>query len=68
MIIIIIINIIIKLFLSWSTVTGSGPVRNAILVMVVLQFHTLMSESESWLESVHCHKDRVCLERDPRWT
>ena len=27
-------------------------------------FNTLMAES--WLESVHCHKDRVCLGRDPR--
>ena len=43
---------------------GSGLSGNAVLVTVAL-FKTLMSES-SFFGSVHSHKDRAPLGRDPR--
>ena len=62
-VIIIINNIIISIiipFLVGSSVTGTGACQERD-PRDSCMFNSLMSES--WLESVHCHKNRVCLGR-----
>ena len=62
-VVIIINNIIISIiipFLVGSSVTGTGACQERD-PRDSCMFNSLMSES--WLESVHCHKNRVCLGR-----
>ena len=62
LIIILIIIIIVMMFLSWVNCHRKRARQERLLVAVAFSIPLMAG---SWLESVHCHKDRVCLE--PPW-